>query len=124
MPKKILFESAVHQFLWAGSRLRQRLGAASAEDAGRLATWLNALQIENPVAGQLRVSWPAPARGEHVVEFKAAKFYTRGDTAAHAQQQQERGLVAAEDRVMSANMAFFDDALRTTLVHARVFDEA
>ncbi|MEO5959778.1 MAG: class I SAM-dependent methyltransferase, partial [Opitutaceae bacterium] len=124
MPKKILFESAVHQFLWAGSRLRQRLGAASAEDAGRLAAWLNALQIENPGAGQLRVSWPAPAPGEHVVEFKSAKFYTRGDTAAHAQQQQERGLVAAEDRVMSANMAFFDDALRTTLVHARVFDEA
>lgn len=124
MPKKILFESAVHQFLWAGSRLQARWRATSPENATRLAAWLGALHIENPAAGQLRLSWSTPSPGAHVVEFKPAKFYTRGDTAAHAQQQQERGFGGPEDRVMGANMAFFDGALRTTLTAARLFDDA
>ena len=124
MPKKILFESAVHQFLWAGSRLQARWRATSPENATRLAAWLGALQIENPAAGQLRLAWSTPAPGEHVVEFRPAKFYTRGDTTVHAQQQQERGFAGPADRVMVANMAFFDGALRATLAAARLFDDA
>jgi SAM-dependent methyltransferase len=122
MPKKILFESAVHQFLWSGSRLQQRLRAVSSEQAERLAGWVASLQLENPAPGQLRVAWHAPAPGEHVIEFGNAKFYTRGDTVAHARLQQERGLVAQDDRIMGANMSFFDAALRDTLTRANLFD--
>jgi SAM-dependent methyltransferase len=124
MPKKILFESAVHQFLWAGSRLQARWRTASPENARRLADWLGALRIENPGSGQLRLSWSTPAPGEHLVEFKPAKFYTRGDTAAFAGLQRERGLEVGGDRVMAANQVFFDESLRAALAAAGLFDAA
>jgi 2-polyprenyl-3-methyl-5-hydroxy-6-metoxy-1,4-benzoquinol methylase len=124
MPKKILFESAVHQFLWAASRLRARLRPASSADAQQLADWVNALQFDHPGAGQLRIAWTNPARGEHVIELKSARFYTRGDTPMHMQQQSALGVLGPEDRVMSANMQFFDEALRTVLAAARLFDAA
>ena len=124
MPKKILFESAVHQFLWAGSRLQARWRATSPDHARRLAAWLAALQIENPGAGQLRLSWSTPAPGHHLVDCKGAKFYTRGDTAAHAGLQRERGLDCDGDKVMAANRAFFDGSLRAALAAAGLFDAA
>src|SRR5262245_48607659 len=123
MPKKILFESAVHQFLWAGSRLGQRLRAGSPDLAQRLSAWINALRLDHPAAGQLRVVWAEPP-GEYVIELKQAKFYTRGDTAAHSEQQSRQGLIGTEDRVMGANMCFFDDALRAVLAAANVLDPA
>ena len=51
MPKKILYESAVHQFLWAGRRLREHLAETNPAEAIRLAGWINALTIENPGPG-------------------------------------------------------------------------
>ena len=124
MPKKILYESAVHQFLWAGSRLQARWRNASPDDARRVAAWLRALQIENPGAGTMRLSWKEPSPGEHVVDFKSARFYQRGDTTTHAQQQLDRGFTGPEDRVMGANTAFFDAVLRDTLGRAGLFNEA
>ena len=43
MPKKILYESAVHQFLWAGRRLKEDLAATDAAEAARLADEIRAL---------------------------------------------------------------------------------
>ena len=63
MPKKILYESAVHQFLWAGRRLREDLAATDPAAADRLAGWINALTLENPGPGGLRVAWPSPQPG-------------------------------------------------------------
>ena len=87
MPKKILYESAIHQFLWAGRRLREDLAATDPAAASRLADWINALTIENPGPGGVRLAWPAPQPGEHRLELKSAKFYTRGDAAAFTQKQ-------------------------------------
>jgi 2-polyprenyl-3-methyl-5-hydroxy-6-metoxy-1,4-benzoquinol methylase len=124
MPKKILYESAVHQFLWAGKRLRIRLEAAEPARVGTLSTWLNQLTIENPGAGQVRVAWPAPVAGEHFIALKNAKFYTRGDAKPHAQKQTDAGLTFSDDQVMAANLAFFDGELRLVLGRATVFPDA
>lgn len=115
MPKKILYESAVHQFLWAGRRLRENLAATDPAAADRLARWISDLTIENPGPGAVRFAWRTPRPGEHRLELKHAKFYTRGDAAAHSQRQAAAGLVFAEDKVMAANVAFFDGELRTVL---------
>ncbi len=123
MPKKILYESAVHQFLWAGRRLREQLAKSNAAEAARLAGWLNALTLENPGPGVLRVAWSAPRAGERRVEFKHAKFYTRGDAAAHSQRQAEAGLTFTDDKIMAQNRAFFDAELREALIAAGL-DEA
>src|SRR5262245_17220153 len=115
MPKKILYESAVHQFLWAGRRLRESFATSSPAEAARLADWINALTIENPGPGGVRVAWTAPQAGEHRIELKNAKFYTRGDAAAHAKRQQDAGLTFHDDKIMAQNVAFFDGELRTVL---------
>jgi len=124
MPKKILYESAIHQFLWAGKRLRQRLAAAAPASAETLARWLAQLSFANPGAGAVVVSWPGPAAGSHTLSLKSARFYTRGDAAAHSQRQAEAGLPFADDRVMDANVAYFDAELRAMLAAAGVFPPA
>lgn len=124
MPKKILYESAVHQFLWAGRRLREHLATASPGEAARLAGWINALTMANPGPGGLHIAWTAPQPGELRLELKNAKFYTRGDAAAFAQKQAEAGLTFHDDRIMAQNIAYFDGELRTALVRAGLFTEA
>jgi 2-polyprenyl-3-methyl-5-hydroxy-6-metoxy-1,4-benzoquinol methylase len=121
MPKKILYESAVHQFLWAGRRLREDLAAADPAAAARLAGWINALTIEDPGPGGMRVAWTAPVPGEHRIGLKQAKFYTRGDAPAHARRQAEAGLTFHDDRIMAANLAYFDGELRTVLTRSGLF---
>src|SRR5688572_9441161 len=123
MPKKILYESAVHQFLWAGRRLREQLAGAQPSEAVRLADWINALTIENPGPGAVRVAWSSPAAGEHRIELKNARFYTRGDAPAHYQRQAEAGLTFKDDRIMAQNVAFFDGELRTVLTRSGLFTE-
>jgi 2-polyprenyl-3-methyl-5-hydroxy-6-metoxy-1,4-benzoquinol methylase len=115
MPKKILYESAIHQFLWAGKRLRARLNATDPSRSGQLAAWLNSLQFENPGPGAVLVKWPAPVAGSQTIALKNAKFYTRGDAEAHSKRQVESGLVFADDRIMDANIAYFDAELSRML---------
>jgi len=121
MPKKILYESAVHQFLWAGRRLREAMAAVDPTAAARLADWINALTIENPGPGAVRVAWPQPQPGEHRIELKHARFYTRGDAPAHSRRQAEAGLTFHDDRIMAANLTFFDGELRTVLTRSGLF---
>lgn len=124
MPKKILYESAVHQFLWAGRRLRENWAASDPAKATRLAAWINTLTIDNPGPGGLRVAWTAPQPGEHRLELKHAKFYTRGDAAPHYKRQAEAGLTFTDDKIMAHNVAFFDGELRTVVVRSGLFQDA
>lgn len=121
MPKKILYESAVHQFLWAAKRLRLHLEQTAPADATRFATWINGLAIDNPGGGQVRIRWTAPAPGEHLLPLKPARFYTRGDAAPHYQKQAEAGLVFRDDQIMAQNRAFFDTELAAVLARAGFF---
>ena len=122
MPKKILFESAIHQFLWAGKRLRLRLESThSASDLDTLAQWLNSLELINPGAGAMLIRWPSPTAGEHTLSFKGAKFYTRGDAEAHTRRQTESGQLFAPDQTQGANQTFFNEALRKVLGDAQLF---
>ena len=124
MPKKILYESAVHQFLWAGRRLRENLAATNAAEAARLAAWIKALAIDNPGPGSLRVAWTLPTPGEHRLDLKNAKFYTRGDAAPFYQRQTAAGLTFTADRIEAQNIAFFDRELRTALTRSALYTDA
>ncbi|MEO7412443.1 MAG: class I SAM-dependent methyltransferase [Opitutaceae bacterium] len=123
MPKKILYESAVHQFLSAWKRLRLRLASLQPGFIAPLSAWINGLTIENPGPGQVRVAWPGPVAGEHFIALKNAKFYTRGDAKPHAQKQTDAGLTFTDDRVMAQNVAFFDGELRAVLTRSGLFPE-
>ena len=122
MPKKILFESAVHQFLWAGRRLREHWQATGRRtEAQRLAEWLRGLELINPGPGSLIVRWYVPTANEHIIPLKGARFYTRGDAEAHARRQGEAGQVFAPDQVMAANRTYFDAQLLEILTKAGAF---
>ena len=118
MPKKILFESAVHQFLRAAQRLQLQWQETSPQRATTLARWIAALAIDNAGDGRMRIVWSHPSTGEHFLSWKAAKLYTRGDSAAHATRQAEAGLLAMPDRVMADNRIFFDQAVREVVAQA------
>jgi len=124
MPKKILYESAVHQFLWAGKRLQLRLQSGEPAAAVTLAGWIAALTIENPGPGQVRVAWAGPVAGEHFIALKNARFYTRGDAVAHAKRQEEAGMTFSDDQVMAQNVAYFDSELHAMLARATTFPES
>ena len=115
MPKKILYESSVHQFLWAGRRLREKLAITDPPKASQLADWINALTFIDPGSRGLQISWTSPVQGEHRIDLRSAKFYTRGDAPAHTKRQFEAGLTLSEDRVMAQNISFFDSELATVL---------
>ncbi len=122
MPKKILYESAIHHFLWAAKCLRLRLQATAPTRAAMLARWVAALSFENPGAGALLVRWSAPLAGEHTLLLKGARFYTRGDAPVHSERQSAAGLPFTDDRVMAANRTFFADELRAMLSASTLFD--
>lgn len=124
MPKKILYESAVHQFLWAGKRLRIRLENLEPARVPILSSWINQLTIENPGPGQVRVAWTSPVGGEHFIALKNAKFYMRGDAKPHAQKQTDAGLTFTDDRVMAQNVVFFDGELHAVLARSEIFSSA
>jgi SAM-dependent methyltransferase len=118
MPKKILFESAVHQFLSAAKRRRERLQETDPTQAERLRAWVSALTIENPGGGRMRVAWREPHADQHFIELKNARFYTRGDADPHFRRQAETGLLFSADRIMEQNIAFFDGEVRAVLAQA------
>jgi SAM-dependent methyltransferase len=124
MPKKILYESAVHQFLWAARRLCQHMETSAPADAERLGGWVKALTIENPGGRRVRILWTAPQPGVHDIELQGAKFYTRGDSEPLAKQQTEAGLTFADDRIMAQNTVFFDGELYAVLTQSKLFTTA
>lgn len=124
MPKKILHESAIHQFLWAAQRLRQSLQASAPAQAEILAHWITTLKFSQPGAGLEEVTWPGPVAGARTFALKDARFYTRGDAEVHAQRQVAAGLTFAEDKVAASNRRFFDGELRAMLGAAGLFEPA
>lgn len=110
MPKKILYESAVHHFLLAGSRLQHELGAEGA----RLAAWIRDLRLERAGPAQLRVTWRAPVAGQYTVDFAQAQFYTKGDGTTPIE-----GDLKGHDAIRDANAVFFDGQFRAVLDEAK-----
>lgn len=115
MPKKILYESAIHQLLWAGKRLRLSVESTAPSQAAALSAWLSSLEFKNPGPSSVLVTWTGPKAGTHVIALQNAKFYTRGDTSANAERQIAAGLPFSDDRVMEGNAAFFAGELKTML---------
>ena len=118
MPKRILYESAIHQFVRAVQMLRNRLAHADPRKADALAHWASGLAFENPGPGSLKVSWTRPTAGTHTFPLQPVRFYTRGDAAAHSARQMDAGLTFADDRVMAANHEYFAAELRAILTAA------
>lgn len=107
MPKKILFESAVHHFVTAGRRVLQ----AQAHNRSLAKTWadfLHSLTFTHPERGLFDVAWTVPTAGVARVDFSPAALYTRGDLARAVEAQKAKSQLFAPDQVAQQNAAFFD----------------
>ncbi len=95
MPKKIRFESAVHQFLTAVHG--HRAGAGKEWPA-----FIQSLKVEDDPSiptGGIRVHWNNPKPGEARFSLQDARFYQRGQNA---------GGEVGEDPVQETNRQFFN----------------
>ncbi|MBI4423399.1 MAG: hypothetical protein HY554_06715 [Elusimicrobia bacterium] len=107
MPKKVLFESAVHQFVSAARAIaRERAGEDPAAEA-KWRAFLGSMRFTYPQQGVLGVAWEQPVKGRCEVSFREAAFYTRGDSKAFAEMQPESKTIAAEDPIQRKNEALF-----------------
>lgn len=121
MPKKILFESAVHQLAASGSR-RIRAQEEAGRDSMRLRSFLRGLNLEHTGPRTIRASWTAPLSGSLDIDFSGARFYLRGDSVAAASAQPPR-TPAADDPTELHNRRFFDERL-DEIIGASGLDES
>jgi len=123
MPKKILFESARHQLLCAAKRLADKIRGENLIEANHFLNWIQNCKIENSDSGKLGVFWNEPIKGEHILSYQCAKFYTRGDAEKYVRRQEGAGLVFNEDTVMMKNKEFFDKEVQQILFNSGLFIE-
>ena len=109
MPKKVFFESAVHQFLTAARDVSSP-ESACADDVDRWQAFIASLTFSYPRPSIVRVAWSSPQRGESTFEVASTRFYRRGGVPGDS----GRGLApagSAADPVQSANARFFRDVV-------------
>lgn len=117
MPKKILFESAVHQFVAAGRRLASEHRSSDPLWSSKLRDWIRDLQFAYVRPHGMLIKWTTPSRGELLVKFDGARFYTRGDLSSARSEDSELLTVRGDD-CMRLNRKFFDNQFDETLVTA------
>lgn len=114
MPKKILFESAVHQLAWAGKRRLATLAEAG-RDTAELRAFLRSLEPRQTGPKTMLVSWTTPAAASFEVDFAGARFYQRGDSPTTARVPAATALVDEDDPIERHNRLFFDQRLNDIL---------
>ncbi len=119
MPKKIIFESAVHQFVTATQEILEELKAK--QDA-RFENWSKTVaswKFEYKGPKVMLLSWSTPKPGEKLIEYSQAQFYTRGDSEKFVQKQREMDLIGVSgDEVGKSNRTYFKDISLKVLVEA------
>jgi 2-polyprenyl-3-methyl-5-hydroxy-6-metoxy-1,4-benzoquinol methylase len=124
MPKKIRFESAVHQLFTAAARIRSHLAVRSPDEAMRLGEWLRDLKVAYD-GSKIHVRWGAPRPGGVAIPLDGARFHVRADTAhgvtGEAADGQGCPSTSSRDPVETANAGLFDRHARSMIVEAGLF---
>lgn len=123
MPKKIRFESAVHQLFAAADRHRSRLHQESPEKAKYFALWVRDLAVSYP-GSTFRVAWTRPVPGSLEIPLSQVHFYVRGDKARNPLSAREAAAASRiekkGDAVEAENATFFDGQIVRLLAAADI----
>ena len=122
MPKKILFESAVHQLAQAGKRLLSNLNETNYRNDVRL--FIHSWHFEHLGGRKYEISWTHPTVGSYTINFASASFYLRGDNPAAVEKQKSNNLTFTDDSTKEMNERFFDETLLTILEQAQIKETA
>ncbi len=109
MPKKILFESSIHQFLSAARKIANKEHKFSIENYNLWETFILSLQFSYIESGIVEVSWRKPRFGIEHFNIKEAKLYVRGDNENQYMFQKQAGMLYVNDIAMEVNEKFFTD---------------
>lgn len=107
MPKKILFESAVHQFLTAARDLAETQRIDSSEQYDWWSQFVLSLSFTYPEPGIVNVRWKFPSDGGSSFSIEQVDFYRRGDNEQSLKEQRNSNLLFAEDRIQKRNQEYF-----------------
>ena len=107
MPKKILFESAVHQFLSAAREFAEAEQRLSKENYRRWSEFILSMQFNYPRPNLVSVEWTSPKPGRATFSIEDVHFYTRGDNPEAIHQQKSSGLLFSPDNVEKQNLEYF-----------------
>jgi SAM-dependent methyltransferase len=107
MPKKIYFESAVHQFLFAAERIALSFFLPGTDAHKRWSKFVLSLGFEYTKAGTVTVRWSFPKPGERSFSFESSHFYLRGDTEDSVGRQRATGMLFSSDVIQRENADFF-----------------
>lgn len=108
MPKKIFFESAVHQFVMAAREFLQETQKVDRDLFHKYESCVSTWEFKYLGPKQMVLSWKNPGQGESLVEYPGAQFYVRGDDSSFVQKQKDSLLVGLEsDPVSNQNRAYF-----------------
>ena len=105
MPKKVLFESAIHQLSRAGVRISENHPTLSTQ----LLTFAKSWNFEHQGKNKIKVSWNYPTAGESEVDYKEATLYFRGDLPKSVEEQNSQGMPFSPDSIQEKNKKFFED---------------
>lgn len=123
MPKKILFECAVHQLLAATQDILQGFKCSS-EGYLTAISCVDSWEFEYLGPKQMRLSWSLPTPGEIVINYTSAQFYTRGDVENFVTKQKMRDLIdSGYDQICQQNRDFFKALSRQVLNSACNYEE-
>ena len=120
MPKKVLFESAVHQLAMAGKRLLATAAQSGDPRFQELKRFIDSWHFSHLGKSTMDLGWSIPTSGSMTIDFHKAHFYTRGDTSENVDKQKKSGLVFSTDSVKVDNEEFFDRLLEEVLSRAGV----
>lgn len=109
MPKKILFESAVHQITFAAKRFKQNNSFAKSDFDLFIQSW----SFQDLGNRKLRLQWTYPTANSIEIDCTPAQLYTRNDLIQQAHS-------VLEDPTQTANRDFFDNVLKMILNNSSV----
>jgi SAM-dependent methyltransferase len=105
MPKKVLFESAVHQFLAAAHGL-SGANQRAPQDFARWQRFIASLRFSYPKPGTVQVEWSAPDTGRSEFDLTTARFYSR-TSASSGDVLHPPSSRNGDDSVQTTNAQFF-----------------
>jgi 2-polyprenyl-3-methyl-5-hydroxy-6-metoxy-1,4-benzoquinol methylase len=111
VPKKILFESAVHQFLRAAEYFAERERRLSSGQYRRWSEFILSLHFAYPRPNLVSVEWSSPRKGNSTFSIDQAQFYTRGDNNESVKSQRKSGFLFHDDSIQQANLDYFRSAV-------------
>lgn len=103
MPKKPIFESAVHHILLQARRVADAERLLHPTRNGDWHTFIDSMEFSYVDTGTIDISWTHPRPGTHRFSLKGITYYYRGDTPDSVERQKTTKQQFAPDEVRRKN---------------------